>query len=541
MTLSLIASAVSAAVAVHEPGESLTPTGWVNQHLDEAARQRTQAITDDWLLGNHMSSLFGVASDRTDQSAGVTAPGFGPRIGPADWPGLPYPLPTISMRVRAVFVGDDNGSRRVQITPSQVLQWVNKANEILASAGIQLTFNPAFGSGDVEYLNSTLINNLESNTQANWSTMVAAANAVAAQTPERMTVFFRWGPNASPTGGGFSWTDLNFIGMPGFSGTTVCGVQNIGLFAHEIGHYLGLPHTFTGIYASVSAAQTAYINAGRDAAVFNNDGRDETEPDPFVNTSATQCSATSVTLDGTVFTLPRSNAMSYYHPISDFTPSQSATMRQVLLLRSRQSLTAALRGPALAPIEAEFRSWMRSTGTTGYQTMQGFLGRWSADTQQFWAGGPVGSTLQMSFPVARAGRYRVYGSFTAAPDFGIHHHTINGQAGTPLDLYANLVLPTGPVYLGAFNLAAGNNTWRTQVVGANPRSTGLKYAYGLDYILLELECAPDFNQDGFLTFEDFDAFVSAFEGGSPSADFNADGFLTFEDFDAFVAAFESGC
>ena len=54
-------------------------------------------------------------------------------------------------------------------------------------------------------------------------------------------------------------------------------------------------------------------------------------------------------------------------------------------------------------------------------------------------------------------------------------------------------------------------------------------------------CAADFNTDGFLTFEDFDAFVSVFEAGGVSADFNADGFLTFEDFDAFVSAFEAGC
>lgn len=53
--------------------------------------------------------------------------------------------------------------------------------------------------------------------------------------------------------------------------------------------------------------------------------------------------------------------------------------------------------------------------------------------------------------------------------------------------------------------------------------------------------AADFDHDGFLTFEDFDAFVSAFEAGEPAADFNADGFLTFEDFDAFVAKFEGGC
>lgn len=54
-------------------------------------------------------------------------------------------------------------------------------------------------------------------------------------------------------------------------------------------------------------------------------------------------------------------------------------------------------------------------------------------------------------------------------------------------------------------------------------------------------CRVDFNCDGFLSFADFDEFVSAFEGGVPIADFTSDGFLTFEDFDAFVGAFELGC
>jgi hypothetical protein len=54
-------------------------------------------------------------------------------------------------------------------------------------------------------------------------------------------------------------------------------------------------------------------------------------------------------------------------------------------------------------------------------------------------------------------------------------------------------------------------------------------------------CTADFNDDGFLTFEDFDTFIGAFESGDASSDFNADGFITFEDFDAFVGAFEAGC
>jgi len=54
-------------------------------------------------------------------------------------------------------------------------------------------------------------------------------------------------------------------------------------------------------------------------------------------------------------------------------------------------------------------------------------------------------------------------------------------------------------------------------------------------------CSADVSCDGFLTFEDFDEFVFAFESGDPRADFNLDGFLTFEDFDEFVAGFEAGC
>lgn len=54
-------------------------------------------------------------------------------------------------------------------------------------------------------------------------------------------------------------------------------------------------------------------------------------------------------------------------------------------------------------------------------------------------------------------------------------------------------------------------------------------------------CSADFNTDGFLSFEDFDTFVAAFEAGLPSSDLNGDGFLTFDDFDAFVQAFDAGC
>gem|GEM_PF-6985146 len=54
-------------------------------------------------------------------------------------------------------------------------------------------------------------------------------------------------------------------------------------------------------------------------------------------------------------------------------------------------------------------------------------------------------------------------------------------------------------------------------------------------------CFADFNNDGFVDYTDFDAFITQFELGNSIADVDGDGFLTFNDFDLFVFAFELGC
>lgn len=62
---------------------------------------------------------------------------------------------------------------------------------------------------------------------------------------------------------------------------------------------------------------------------------------------------------------------------------------------------------------------------------------------------------------------------------------------------------------------------------------------------LALPCPADFNGDGAVSADDYQAFVDCFDAAScppdASADFNADGFTDFFDYDDFVAAFESGC
>ncbi len=64
---------------------------------------------------------------------------------------------------------------------------------------------------------------------------------------------------------------------------------------------------------------------------------------------------------------------------------------------------------------------------------------------------------------------------------------------------------------------------------------------GSAYVFDLTPCPADFNADGIVTSDDYDAFASAFESAHPTADFNADGFVNGDDFDAFASSFESGC
>ncbi|MBL8761732.1 MAG: hypothetical protein JNL50_10555 [Phycisphaerae bacterium] len=54
-------------------------------------------------------------------------------------------------------------------------------------------------------------------------------------------------------------------------------------------------------------------------------------------------------------------------------------------------------------------------------------------------------------------------------------------------------------------------------------------------------CPADYNHDGFVNGDDYDAFALDFEGGALGADLNDDGFVNGDDFDFFASHFESGC
>lgn len=100
--------------------------------------------------------------------------------------------------------------------------------------------------------------------------------------------------------------------------------------------------------------------------------------------------------------------------------------------------------------------------------------------------------------------------------------------------------PITPNFPSVFGLFAARGSL---FVGGNFQTAGGEAAYGIArYAACSGPlCPADITGDGFLDAFDYDAFVEAFEAGSPRADFNGDGFADAFDNDDYVAAFEAGC
>lgn len=438
-------------------------------------------------------------------------------LSAADWPRPTGPISTISMGVQAHFVSDDDGSRRTrrgtgEEAAADVATWVDKMNSIYSVANLHFDFDSSANSSDWGDVQNTLINSL-SGSGSDWGAQKAAANLKASETPERMSFFFRWGTGSGRTGGGFSWSDYDFVAMPEFNSTGLCGHQNKVLLAHEAGHYLGLAHTFARGFDSVDDAEAYYISHGRDPSVFDGDGREDTPPDPYSGGTACNQSITSLTLDGDEFPLPRRNVMSYYdsdeHPEGGtLSSSQAWTVRSSVLMRTGQSLTNLVSGNAEEPQEGEGFNKQVTSGSFFNQGMGSFHGKWSDNSQMFWKNGGVGDELSFNFNAPSDGLFNVYASFTAAKDYGIFDHVINGQtSSSSIDLYSTSVIPTGLVDLGVFDLSAGSNEWIAEITGSNPNANSGN-GYGLDFLMLAPALlSGDLNTDGQVNQADIDAFV----------------------------------
>jgi hypothetical protein len=111
--------------------------------------------------------------------------------------------------------------------------------------------------------------------------------------------------------------------------------------------------------------------------------------------------------------------------------------------------------------------------------------RWSAGAQVIAKAGRIGDHIELEFTVPDAAPRKLTLFATQAPDYGILSFTVNGlKVDKTFDGYAKDVRPGPKMDLGVFQPRNGKFTLRAEVTGAHPASTGAKYFFGLDCVML---------------------------------------------------------
>lgn len=163
-----------------------------------------------------------------------------------------------------------------------------------------------------------------------------------------------------------------------------------------------------------------------------------------------------------------------------------------------------------------------SDGSASEQGMGGFAAdHWSGDSQLWWTGGKVGSTLDLELPIPTAGKFDLLMAFTKARDYGVVQVSLDGvKLGKPIDLFNDPnVISTGVIRIGTAEFKAGPQKLTFEVVGKNASSVG--FMVGIDSVQLGVDHgdAPKSKEGKALnldfekgTLEDWTATGDAFTG-----------------------------
>ena len=384
---------------------------------------------------------------------------------------LPAHSRHLTFVIQPVRLSDDDGARGSRITPAQIGAWVSHANAVWRQARIGF----ALENGIAEVRDS-LLNRMMGVTDGDWDRERAEANRIVTRYPGRVVVFFRYGPGPEPTRECFSWSDVGFVVMGGFEGNYLCGRENLDLLAHELGHYFGLNHTFDRTYATAKEADRD-LRARQSAP-----GASDAFP-PFIR--ALQCSPdTTVSLAGRSYAIPRDNVMSYYGSGSGEPPRRRLTAGQVAWARRIAELR--LRGGGRLPsntgaemsVELERAPLSGGKGVVAEAEVTGET--WSAGRAQFFRAVASGWSA-VSFPVDKAGKYRLELFAGLGPDYGNLSVWLDGrQVKRKIRLWSPLLTPSGPMPIVETALSPGSHTLRLEVAGKEPLSRG--YNFTLDGI-----------------------------------------------------------
>lgn len=189
----------------------------------------------------------------------------------------------IYLRMQAAITARSDGMGRQPISPDEIQRWVNDTNRSLSASRARIVLQWD-RSQDLSTIDDNDLNFLDHSLSRR-----KRANEVAAQFPGKITVFFR------TSGNGFAYSTDHFIAMPGnYWGTWVPTdynpekgdfewVQNHAQLAHDLGHFLGLDHTFPGLgtedLGSIRAVLRYAFARSSSTRDFDGDRISDTPPD----------------------------------------------------------------------------------------------------------------------------------------------------------------------------------------------------------------------------------------------------------------------
>ncbi len=224
-----------------------------------------------------------------------------------------------SIRIHAVQLSDADNGNVAPITRDQVRRWALAANTVWhPEADIRFLFDDSPSSADFETWRATRLNTLPTNGTEE-ATYRAVGNVWALLFQhQKLVIFFRSGG-----GHGFSWGPPStfFVSMPSYTETGIFKptdggwLPNDTLLSHEIGHYMGLAHTFGGESCESTRVENGDGDAGGQDPNTAADDVSDTAPDmrdACVPTDSLTCAGGNVNYNSQQWTPPWSNVMSYH-------------------------------------------------------------------------------------------------------------------------------------------------------------------------------------------------------------------------------------